>query len=143
MGFGSPNQFIPNILNTKSSIVEKITVKELLDDLKKADPEDFGDSCETESEAWSMSSGLSDKINLGHDSFIPKGKLYELVDAYSEKGTGKDEETLYGVFLRKSDSKYFLFWVHNRGFIGPITLTMCDHLEEVMPKKIERTIWEK
>jgi len=123
--------------------MEKIPVGEVLDDLKKADPEDFGAACEEESEKWAMSFGLSDWVNLGWKDFIPKGEHYELVDAYSEKGDGKDEETLTGIFLRKSDGKNFSFWVHDAGFIGPITLTMCDYLEEVQSKKVEKTIWEK
>ena len=118
--------------------MENISVKVLLEDLKKYS-EDFEHSCESESEKWAMSSYLSDNINLGFD--FPEGELYKLVDAYRERGDGRDEETLYGIFLSKNDGKYFSFWVHDAGFIGPITLTMCDYIEEV--KSMKKTEWKK
>ena len=118
--------------------MENISVKVLLEDLKKSS-EDFEDSCDSESEKSAMSLYLSDNINLGYD--FPEGELYKLVDAYREKGDGRDEETLYGIFLRKSDEKHFRLWVHDAGFIGPATLTMCDYIEEV--KSMKKTEWKK
>jgi hypothetical protein len=119
--------------------MERILTRELIDDLKSN--EDFKYLCDSENEKWAMDFCLSDKIGLDFD--FPNGEIYELVDAYREKGDGRDEETLYGIFLRKTDNKYFSFWVHDAGFIGPITYTICDYLEEVESIEVKKTKWEK
>lgn len=65
---------------------------------------------------------------------LTKGEVdfpYELVNVTTEEGSGKDEETVTGIFKRKSDNKLFELWVHDGGFIGPETLSVPDYLEEV------------
>lgn len=56
---------------------------------------------------------------------------YELVNLNTEKGDGKDEETVTGIFKRKSDGKEFSLYCHDRGFIGPSTLYVPPFLEEI------------
>lgn len=122
--------------------MEKIDIKELIDDLMR--DEDFKDTCEYESFIWALILYLRDAAGLNWDDF-PEGDKFKFIEAYSEKGDGKDEETLYGVFKRKSDGKFFRVWVHDRGFIGPSTLSMSDYMEEVKPKEETRKIktWDK
>jgi hypothetical protein len=57
---------------------------------------------------------------------------YELLDISTKKGDGKDEETVTGIFKRKSDGKLFSLFVHDAGFIGPSTLSVPEYLEEVV-----------
>ena len=123
--------------NESSDFKEKIPVQELIDDLIEADPEDFGDTVEEESPGYAM----SEYISMG-PGFYENGIKFKLIDTYEEKGDGYDEETRYGIFQRKSDSKFFKFWIHDDGSIGPGCLTMCDELEEVKPKKTKRIEYE-
>ena len=114
---------------------EKLPISELINDLKQ--DEEFADTCNDENEKYALSSYLS------FTPAFPKGKQYKFkfVSTYDEKGDGHDESTTYGIFQRKSDDKYFMMWIHDRGLIGPGTLTMCDHLEEVSKKKTKMTKW--
>jgi hypothetical protein len=121
--------------------MERILTQELIEDLKNADPEEFGDDCERESDKWAISFRLRYYIvdkELGIDDF-PKGDIFKIVDAYHEKGDEKDEKIIYGIFLRKSDKKHFSLWIH----AGPETLIMCDYLEEVVKIKGKRIKWKK
>lgn len=121
------------------SVKEKIPVSVLIDDLKNSDPEDFGDSCEKDGVKNAMSEYLTYiNVYLG-DTF--EGDTFKLIDCYTEKGDRKDEETQYAIFKRKTDGKDFKFWIHDAGFIGPETLTMCDELEEVTKKEIKKNKW--
>lgn len=117
--------------------MEKINIKELEDDLMQ--DEDFRDTCEHESFIWALILYLRDATNLLWNEF-PKGGKFEFIEAYREKGDGKDVETFYGIFKRKSDGKFFRVCVHDRGFIGPSTLSMSDYMEEVKPKEETRKI---
>jgi len=127
--------------------MEKLDISELIEDLMQ--DEDFIDSCEHESVEWTLSMMLGDAIDIfgkfEKSNYFPKGDQYkfELVDAYSEKGDGKDEETYYGIFKRKSDGKFFKVWTHDSGFIESPSL--CDHMEEVRAKEETRKIktWDK
>lgn len=108
---------------------ETIPVKELIDDLKQSDPDNFGYSCEEDGDKGAMAY---------YDWEDMPSSKFEFVDKYSVKGDYKDESTDYGIFKRVSDGKLFRFWIHDAGLIGPITITMCDVLEEV--DVIEKTI---
>jgi hypothetical protein len=118
---------------------ETISVNQLIDDLKKADPEDFGDSCEKDGAKSVMSEYLT-FINIDLGDTL-EGDIFKLIDSYTEKGDGKDEETQYAIFKRKTDGKDFKFWIHDAGFIGPSTLTMCDELEEVTKIEVKKNKW--
>ncbi len=118
--------------------MEKIDIQILINDLMT--DKDFKLACEDESVKWAMSLYLGDaEYDVGD---FPVGSQFELVDAYSEKGDGYQEETAYGIFKRKSDGKYFKMWVHDAGLIGSSTLTLCQYMEEVKPKKKKITTWE-
>ena len=41
----------------------------------------------------------------------------------------------------KKYNKEFKFWIHDAGFIGPSTLTMCDELEEVTKIEVKKNKW--
>ena len=56
---------------------------------------------------------------------------YEYVKNWCKKGEGREEETCYCILKRKSDGKNFEIWMHDAGFIGPETLTLCDYAVEV------------
>ena len=122
----------------------KMTIKtaELIQDLRQAD-EEFDENCADESEKWTMSFYLGD-AQAPMNSRFPEGEKFQLIETWNEKGDGKDESTDIGIFMRKSDNKYFQFWVHDRGFIGPITLSMCEEMEEVFLKTetIIKKTWE-
>lgn len=115
------------------SITEQIPVEELLNDLKDSD-EEFKETAETESDKYALSIFLGYSVNDFMPSF-PEGNIFKFIKAYSEKGDGKDEETIYGIFQRKSDGKFFRVFVHDAGFIGPTTLTMSNTLEEIIDYK--------
>ena len=122
----------------------KMTIKasELIQDLRQAD-EEFDENCADESEKWAIGLYLSDaQAPLNHR--FPEGEKFQLVETWNEKGDGRDESTDIGIFLRKSDGKYFRFWVHDAGFIGPGTITMCEEMEEVFLKTetIVKRTWE-
>jgi hypothetical protein len=118
--------------------MEKIDIKELIDDLMQ-DP-GFEENCEEESVKYALSCAIRDSK---YGSF-PGGKKYkfECVDYYNEKGDGKDEETDYAILKRKSDGKFFRIYVHDAGFIGPNTLTICSHMIEVKPKEKKIKTWD-
>ena len=115
--------------------MEKIDINELIKDLMQ--DEEFRESCDDESVKYTLTIYLRDATHLNWG--FPEGEKFKFEDAYSEKGNRKDEETIYGIFKRKSDGKFFKVWVHDTGFIGSETLTMCDYMEEVRPetKKIK------
>jgi hypothetical protein len=125
--------------------MEKLDINILLDDLMQ--DEDFNDSCEHESPKWTFSTTLDDAIDIfgkfNKNNYFPKGSefKFEIVDAYKEKGDDKDEETLYGIFKRKSDGKFFKTWIHDAGFIGPETLTLCEYMEEVKQESRKIKSW--
>jgi hypothetical protein len=125
--------------------MEKIDINILLDDLMQ--DEDFNDSCEQESPKWTFSTTLSDAIDIfgkfDKNNYFPKGSQFkfEIVDGYREKGDRKDEETLYGIFKRKSDGKFFKAWINDAGFIGPETLTLCEYMEEVRKESRKIKSW--
>jgi hypothetical protein len=119
--------------------MEKLDISELIEDLMQ--DEEFKDSCDDESASFALTLYLRDAVGLNWG--FPEGEKFKFEDAYSEKGDGKDEETIYGIFKRKSDGKFFKVWVHDSGFIE--TPTMCDHMEEVRAKEETRKIktWDK
>ena len=121
--------------------MEKLDIIELIEDLMQ--DEEFKDSCDDESASYALSLWLRDAVRLKWD--LPTGNQYkfELEEAYSEKGDGKDEETIYGIFKRKSDNKFFKVWIHDSGFIE--SPSMCDFMEEVRSKEETRKIktWDK
>ena len=121
--------------------MEKIDINELIQDLMQ--DEDFQESCNDESVKWTLSLYLHDAAGFLKWNNFPTGDEYkfEFVDAYSEKGDRKDETTEYGIFKRKSDGKFFKVWVHDAGFIGSETLTMCDYMEEVRPETKKIKTW--
>jgi len=102
---------------------ERIPIMELIDDARESD-EEFDEICEEESIKYAV-------ILYLRDNSFPKLKGFKLEHSYDESGDNKDEETIYGIFSRKLDNKLFKIWVHDAGFIGPSTLTLCEYLEEV------------
>lgn len=111
---------------------ERIDINDFINDVKKAD-EEFAEYCNDERPKIAVSDYVlgaepNEKYFAWQKS---KDFPYKLVDKYSEMGDGKDEETQFGIFQRKSDGKLFILWMHDGGFIGPSTLTMCPYLEEV------------
>jgi hypothetical protein len=54
---------------------------------------------------------------------------YKYIKSWCEPGSGH-EETCFCVIKRKSDSKLFKIWMHDAGFIGPSTLTLCEYAVE-------------
>jgi len=118
--------------------MERLDIKELIEDLMQDDG--FKENCEEESIKYALSCLIRDS-KYGSD--FPEGEKYkfEYVDSYTEKGDGKDEETNYAIIKRKSDGKFFRVYVHDGGFIGPSTLTMCTHMEEVKPKEKRIKSW--
>jgi hypothetical protein len=123
--------------------MEKLDISELIEDLMQ--DEDFKESCDDESVNWTLSMMLGDAAGSLKWNNFPTGDQYkfEFEDAYSEKGDRKDEETYYGIFKRKSDDKFFKVWIHDAGFIGPETLTMCDYMEEVRSETKKIKTWDK
>lgn len=119
--------------------MEKLDISELIEDLKQ--DEEFKDSCDDESVKYALTLYLRDAVGLNWG--FPEGEKFKFEDAYSEKGDRKDEETIYGIFKRKSDGKFFKVWVHDAGFIGPETLTMCDYMEEVRSETKKIKTWDK
>jgi hypothetical protein len=118
--------------------MEKLDISELIEDLMQ--DEEFKDSCDDESASYALSLWLRDSAGVLKWNDFPTGDQYkfEFEEAYSEKGDGKDEETIYGIFKRKSDDKYFKVWVHDSGFIESPRL--CDFMEEVRAKEETRKI---
>jgi hypothetical protein len=123
--------------------MEKLDISELIEDLMQ--DEDFKESCDDESVKWTLSLYLHEADSFLKWNYFPTGDQYKFgfEDAYSEKGDRKDEETYYGIFKRKSDDKFFKMWIHDGGFIGPETLTMCDYMEEVRSETKKIKTWDK
>lgn len=111
---------------------ERIDINDFIHDIKEVD-EEFAEYCEEETTKNAVSEYvLGADPDFKHFDWQKSKKFpYKLIDVYSEKGYGKDEETVFGIFKRKSDGKLFSLWMHDGGFIGPETLTMCPYLEEV------------
>lgn len=122
---------------------EQIPINELIEDLKN--DEDFADTCEQDEhygEALAMAELLR---NFEYYSWteLPKNmKKFKFVKSYSEKGDGYEEETLYGIFQRKLDGKFFKCWVHDAGMIGPDTLTLWEYMIEVNKKSRKIENWD-
>ena len=115
--------------------MEKIDINEFIEEVKKVD-EEFAEECISETHIDAVSQFLLDTTFSKGDFYKwsrNESFPYELYDIYEEKGNYKDETTTTGIFQRKSDHKFFKLWMHDSGLIGPISLTMCDYLEEVKP----------
>ena len=83
---------------------------------------------------------IGDYIDWDYFELEDKDFPYQFVKSWSESGSGHDEETNYCVGRRNSDGKLFKIWIHDAGFIGPSTLTLCEYAEEVQENK--KTITE-
>jgi hypothetical protein len=125
---------------------EQIKIDDFISDVRKADEEfaecfDDGDNIKNLVNDYLLSSMLKNC-----DDFFEWQKSetfpYQLVDFIKEKGDGKDESTTSAIFKRKSDGKHFELWMHDAGFFGPQTLTMCEFLEEVTLKTKKVKSWK-
>lgn len=128
--------------NEAKKLKERIKTSDFIEEVKKVD-EEFTEECESETPKNAVSTYLLDTY-FSMDKYYTWSKdksfPYKLIDIQEEKGDGKDEETVTGIFQRKSDGKCFALWMRDDGFIGPETLTMCEWMEEVTPitKKIKK-----
>lgn len=113
------------------SVKEKISLNEFLETITKT--KFF---IEEEVEDWYSNNEWPNNFisnDLLTDDFneMYSDSPYIMINVYVEKGDGKDEETVTGIFKRKSDGKCFKLWCHDAGFIGPETLSCPDYLEEI------------
>lgn len=114
------------------SFTEKVKFEDFIKDIRAKNEQEFDECCASKGVKWTVSLYLGDAAGVLGWSF-PSGNNYEMVSAWNEKGDGKDESTDYGIFKRLSDGKHFKLWVHDGGFIGPQTITVCEYLEEIDP----------
>lgn len=121
-----------------------INIKDFIEEVKKVDEEfaecvDSGKNIKNLIDEYLLSSWV-DYFEWQTNKSFP----FKRVDLISEKGNGKDEETTTAIFERKSDGMCFSLWMHDAGFIGPSTLTLCDKMEAVYKtvETIKKTTWK-
>ena len=116
---------------------EKIKIEDFIEEIKKVD-KNFASECERLSTVKNAVSS----VLLGYFEWGSVDFGWGRIDLIEEQEEGYQEETVTGIFERVEDGKCFSLWMHDAGEIGPSTLTMCEFLEEVEPKKETITKWE-